>query len=237
MVTDESDQITVVASPPKLGHLPKDSPPPWQHEKQRTSPTASTETTSTASETSEAPSSQRSSKRGTPVLQRKQKGSKGGTPVNQRADGGGDGSGGGSHSSSKGGTPVNQRADSRGTPSHKRSTQGTPAQQRTSHASSQSPKDAAAASTSSAVTASRASATAVASKPQRPWWGSNPELEAKVPMLLQGGAAQEARRLLQGHADEDAPITQFYLGGRSVQDRTLPLPTDSMIAVHAHAQC
>ena len=212
MVTDESDQITVVASPPKLGHLPKDSPPPWQHEKQRTSPTASTETTSTASETSEAPSSQRSSKRGTPVLQRKQKGS-------------------------KGGTPVNQRADSRGTPSHKRSTQGTPAQQRTSHASSQSPKDAAAASTSSAVTASRASATAVASKPQRPWWGSNPELEAKVPMLLQGGAAQEARRLLQGHADEDAPITQFYLGGRSVQDRTLPLPTDSMIAVHAHAQC
>ena len=46
----------------------------------------------------------------------------------------------------------------------------------------------------------------------RPWWGDSPELEAKVPSLLQAGRFAEARALLCVGADEAAPITQFYLG-------------------------
>ena len=47
---------------------------------------------------------------------------------------------------------------------------------------------------------------------QKPWWGSSPELEAKIPMLLQSGTASKARKLLLQLARVDAPITQFYLG-------------------------
>ena len=63
--------------------------------------------------------------------------------------------------------------------------------------------------------ASAAAAAISSKKPARPWWGSMPDLETKVPQLLQGGgnaAAQQTRALLIAYADEDAPITQFYLG-------------------------
>lgn len=50
---------------------------------------------------------------------------------------------------------------------------------------------------------------------RRPWWGDNPQLETKVPQLLQSGtpsAAAEARALLLMSAEEEAPISQFFLG-------------------------
>ena len=50
------------------------------------------------------------------------------------------------------------------------------------------------------------------SHPTKSWWGNSAELEAKIPMLLQSGAATEARALLKELAEEDAPITLFYLG-------------------------
>ncbi|KOO24087.1 peptide-aspartate beta-dioxygenase [Chrysochromulina tobinii] len=50
------------------------------------------------------------------------------------------------------------------------------------------------------------------SHPPKSWWGNSAELEAKIPRLLQSGAAAEARALLQELAEEDAPITLFYLG-------------------------
>ena len=49
----------------------------------------------------------------------------------------------------------------------------------------------------------------------KPWYGDNPQLEGKIPQLLQAKrpeAIREARALLQTCADEDAPVTQFYLG-------------------------
>jgi len=46
----------------------------------------------------------------------------------------------------------------------------------------------------------------------RPWWGDAPQLESEIPKLLQAGEPARVRTLLAMSADEDAPITQFYLG-------------------------
>ena len=49
-------------------------------------------------------------------------------------------------------------------------------------------------------------------EPPRAWYGDSPELEARVPQLIQAQRAAEARLLLQTRADNDSAITQFYLG-------------------------
>ena len=48
--------------------------------------------------------------------------------------------------------------------------------------------------------------------PLVPWWGVNPQLEQKIPVLIQAGNPDEARTLLRMCAVEDSPFTQFYLG-------------------------
>ena len=68
--------------------------------------------------------------------------------------------------------------------------------------------------------------TTTVGQPNRPWYGSNPQLEAQIPTLLQQctqqqngtatenarRAAAEARMLLETCAESEQPITQFYLG-------------------------
>lgn len=46
----------------------------------------------------------------------------------------------------------------------------------------------------------------------RPWWGDAPQLESEIPKLLQASEPARVRTLLAMSADEDAPITQFYMG-------------------------
>ena len=67
----------------------------------------------------------------------------------------------------------------------------------------------------SAESANKLAAALAIQKSSRPWWGDESSLERTVPALLQSGKLEDvaqARHLLRAHADEDAPITQFYIG-------------------------
>ena len=52
----------------------------------------------------------------------------------------------------------------------------------------------------------------LATQPEMPWWGANPQLEQKIPALIQDGRVAEARTLLRMCAVEQSPVTQFFLG-------------------------
>ena len=77
-------------------------------------------------------------------------------------------------------------------------------------ASKVAPKTAATATATKVVQKKQGSATLA--KPQMPWWGDCPTLENQIPAMLQAGSHADVRALLRKHGNEEAPITQFYLG-------------------------
>ena len=197
-----SDETTDAAGPlpssgpPKLGQLPKDSPTQLRKEKRRS--TASS-TSSTASSSSSEIAAAPDSAQPPPPTGRKQP-TNGSTPSQQRkgasSNGGAIKKGNGSSSSGGGGG-----GGGGGGTGNDGSSNGT-----TCSSSS---------SSSSSSSANQLASALAAKKPNRPWWGDEPSLETRIPALLQSGKLEsvtQARQLLKTRAEEDAPITQFYLG-------------------------
>jgi hypothetical protein len=196
-----SDETTDAAGPlpssgpPKLGQLPKDSPTQLRKEKRRS--TASS-TSSTASSSSSEIAAAPDSAQPPPPTGRKQP-TNGSTPSQQRkgasSNGGAIKKGNGSSSSGGGGG-----GGGGGGTGNDGSSNGTTCSS---------------SSSSSSSSANQLASALAAKKPNRPWWGDEPSLETRIPALLQSGKLEsvtQARQLLKTRAEEDAPITQFYLG-------------------------